>query len=183
MNLFKISKNHSVEVTPATLTIKEFKAVWSKDTSKSKDLAKKELAYVYFLTDWNSVFMSLAEEERHDAIKESLELDEVWEPDHTVKAAIKKYEALQETPTMKYAKSVRKAFWDMLTYFESIDYKERDNRGIPVYKIQDVTKAMADSGKLVDSINKFEAIIRREQAEKRIRGNSDLGLFEDPDNL
>lgn len=181
MNLFKLVKN-TVEVAPHTLTIKEFKDVYSSDSSKKKEQAVKELAYVYYMMDWNSVYNSFIDEERHEALKEDLELGETWVPSHLVKQAMKKYDELQETPTMKYAKSIKKAFWDMIEYFKSVNYKERDSRGLPVYKLQDVTKAMADSGKLVDSINKFESLIKKEQTERRIRGDAEKGLFEDPDN-
>lgn len=180
MNLFTLFKNQ-VKLDPKALTIKQFKAVYDKDKSKDKSLATKEFSYIYFITDWASIYLNYPEDERHEVLKSDLDLGETWEPDHIVKEAIKKYEELQQTPTMKYAKSVRKAFWDMVSYFDQIDYKERDMRGLPVYKIQDVTKAMADSGKLVDSVKKLEDIVKKEQSEGRIRGGDELGLFEDPD--
>ena len=180
MNLFSLKKNEVI-VEPQTLLIKEFKDIYNADKSKDKSLATKELAYVYFITDWSSVYMNFQEEERHEAIKEDLQLDPTWEPNHLVKLAIKKYDDLQQTPTMKYAKSIRKSFWDMVSYFDKIDYNERDARKQPVYKIQDVTKAMADAGKLMDSINKIEDTVKREQSEGRTKGGHDIGLFEDHD--
>lgn len=181
MNLFQLSKN-KVEVSPVALTIKEFKELWSRDKSKTKESATKEFSYIYFSTDWNSVYQNMPEEDRHETLKEDLDLGETWEPDHLLKVAIKKYEELQETPTMRYARSVRKAFWDMITYFEHINYAERDVKGQPVYKIQDVTKAMGDSGKLVESVKKLEAIVKKEQLESsRVRSGDELNPFEDPD--
>lgn len=181
MNLFKLEKNKVVVNAPA-LTIKDFKALWSRDTSKTKEKAIREFSYIYFLVDWNSVYQSIAEDERHAMLKEDLDLGDTWEPDHLVIQAKKRYEELQETATMKYARSVRRAFWDMVTYFESVDYKERDNKGQPVYKIQDVTKAMADSGRLVETVKKLEAIVKKEQLESsRVRSGDELGAFEDPD--
>ena len=181
MNLFHLSKN-KVELNPAALSVKEFKALWSRDTTKSKEEALKEFSYMYFKIDWNSVYQNMPEEDRHETLKEDLDLGETWEPDHLLVQAIKKYEELQETPTMRYAKSVRKAFWDMVTYFEHINYSERDVKGQPVYKIQDVTKAMGDSGKLIETVKKLEAIVKKEQLESsRVRSGDELNPFEDPD--
>lgn len=181
MNLFHLSKN-KIEINPATLTIKEFSELWSRDKSKTKAQAIKEFSYIYFKMDWNSVYQNMPEEDRHETLKEDLDLGETWEPDHLLVQAIKKYEELQETPTMRYARSVRKAFWDMVTYFERIDYAERDVKGQPVYKIQDVTKAMGDSGKLIESVKKLEAIVKKEQLESsRVRSGDELNPFEDPE--
>lgn len=181
MNLFKLVRN-KIEINPSTLTVKEFKALWLKDTTKTKENAIKEFSYIYFLMDWHSVYQNMPEEDRHETLKEDLDLGETWEPDHLLKLAMAKYEELQQTPTMKYAKSIRKAFWDMVTYFESVSYTERDNKGQPVYRIQDVTKAMADSGKLIDTVKKLEAIVKKEQIESsRVRSGDELNPFEDPD--
>ena len=180
MNLFQLTKN-KVTINPQALTIKEFKDLWARD-SKAKENAVKEFSYIYFLMDWNSVYQNMPEEDRHETLKEDLDLGETWEPDHLVKKAMEKYEELQQTPTMRYAKSIRKAFWDMVTYFENISYAERDVKGQPVYKIQDVTKAMADSGKLIDTVKKLEAIVKKEQIESsRVRSGDELNPFEDPD--
>lgn len=179
MQLFSLRKN-IVYTDPKALLIKQFKDVWDKDKSKDKKLASKELAYIYFIQDWGSAYANYSEDEKHDILKFDLELPEDWEPDHVVKTALKKYDELQQTPSMKYAKSVNKAFWDMLAYFDKIDWDERDNRGQAVYKHSEVSKVMGESGKLMDSIKKLDDMVRKEKSEGRIKGGEELGLFEDP---
>ena len=180
MNLFSLHKGQVV-TSPKALLLKQFKDVWDKDKSKDKKLASKELAYIYFLQDWASVYSNYAEEERHDILKVDLDLPEDWEVDHVVKEALKKYEELQQTPSMRYARSVNKAFWDMLEYFDKIDWDERDNRGQAVYKHSEVSKVMGESGKLMDTVKKLDDLVRKEKAEGRIKGGEELGLFQDPE--
>ena len=55
MNLFFISDN-KILPTPETLLIKEFENIWNRDKTKTKDIALKELAYIYFISDYKSIY-------------------------------------------------------------------------------------------------------------------------------
>ena len=57
MELFIIEKN-KVIASPEALLIKEFKDIWDSDKFLSKDRAVSELAYVYFTTDYKSIYQS-----------------------------------------------------------------------------------------------------------------------------
>ena len=57
MNLFGLD-NGRVTYTPEALTIKEFKDLWDRDKSAHKEMAVEDLSYVFYMTDYKSVYMS-----------------------------------------------------------------------------------------------------------------------------
>lgn len=180
MQLFKLEKN-TVQVNPAILTISQFKTLWERDKSKDKKQALLELSFVYFLGDYKSVYLSVPPEERQQTIIEDLEFPKNWTPDDVVKSCVQKYDELQVTPSMRFLESQLLALEQSIEYFRSVDYKERDSKGKPVYSISEVTKSMKDSAGVLDSLEKIQARVKKElEAKGKIRGdNQELGDFEE----
>ncbi len=182
MNLFQLDKN-TVIINPAALTIQEFKAIWDADKSKDKSFATKELAYVCFKADYKSPFLSYLADDRERAIIDDVfGKDFQWTPGDLIAAAISKYEKFQENHYIKLLKSQRSALEQMMNYYNNIDFELKDNKGNHVYKITEVSKAMGDTAKIIDSLNKLDEIIRKELRDtKRNRGGEASGAFEDHD--
>lgn len=180
MQLFELIKNQ-VHVKPYTLLIKEFKDIWDKDTSNTKASALMELAYVYFTADYKSVYLAYNPEERDSVIKEDIFGKKVnYTPDSVVLAGISKYNDLQQTHTMRLVKSTRNALEELVNYFNGIDFNAKDNRGQVIYKVTDVTKAMGDTARIVDSLEKLEIKIKQELQEAvKARGGEASSLYED----
>lgn len=180
MKLFSLGKGNKVEVNPAALQIKEFKEVWNRCKDKDKESAIKELSYVYFLADYKSVYLSVAPEEREQVIIEDLFEDKYWKPDKEVQEAIRKYQELQVTPSMRFLDSQISALEKSIGYFKSIDYKEKDAKGKPVYSISEVTRSMKDAAGVLDSLEKIQQRVKQELDIKgKIRGSGELGLYEE----
>lgn len=172
MRLF-IQDKYKVIPSPATLLIREFKNVWEK--SKDKELALKELGYVYYLSDYKSVYLSSPPEEREESIILDLELPKGWKPDKAVQEATAKYEELQFVPALRFLKAQRHALEELMKYYNNLEYRK-------IGKPTEVSKAMAESSKVLDSLDKIEERVRKELGSKgRTRGDRELNLFEDPD--
>ena len=75
MKLFDID-NNKVIVHPEALLIQSFKLLWDRDKSKDKARALKELAYVYFMTDFKSPYDRYDPAERHIQISADIVGDE-----------------------------------------------------------------------------------------------------------
>ena len=181
MRLFLIEKNIVVP-NPAALTIKEFKEVWLRDKSKNKEQALKELAFTYFLADYKSVYLSVPAEEREQTIIEDIFEDNYWKPDKAVQAAVLKYQALQEVPTMRLLSSAQESLEQLVTFFKSKDLLNRlDKSGKPVYKPKDITSAMAETARVAEALDSLYAKVKRELDIKgKIRGdNQTLGEYEE----
>lgn len=180
MLLFKFNKT-AIEPYPTTLAIEEFRVLWERDKSKDKGIALKELAFVYFTADYKSTYLSYPPEEREGAIKDDI-FKSNYVPDQAVLNAVDKYNQLQKTPSMRLIKAAQNTLEELINYFNSVNFTERDKRGQPVYKVTDVTKAMGDTAKVAESLAKLDEKIRKElQENTRARGGEESGAFEDID--
>jgi len=181
MNLFQLNANtFEVEFSPQALTIKDFAVIWKSDKSKDKQIATKELSYVFFMADARSEYMHILDEsERHDTIVRDLNLVKWKKPDY-MDDSIKKYIELSETVSTKLLESTRGVVKKISEFLEVIDPNERDVRtNKPVFAINAITKAVAEVPKLVKALNDIEAEIIKEKALKAQSGNTEVGMFDD----
>lgn len=174
MELFIIEKN-KVIASPEALLIKEFKDIWDSDKSTSKDRAVSELAYVYFSTDYKSIYQSYPEGEiRDNKIKEDIIRDTKWKSSELINKAIKKYEELQETPTLRMLKGARKAANVITSYYENLEEDKIDGR-----TVTSITTSLSKIGEVVDSLDKLEQQIRRETKGGKSKGDREINPFEE----
>lgn len=159
MTIFYI-ENNVVKVTPEVLLIPEFKALWDRDKSKEKGKAYKELAFVYFLSDYKSVYTAYPEEEKEFRIKQDFIKDDAWDKDELVVEAIRKYEEFQSTPTLKMLRAAKVASEKLSTFFLTQDPEHKN-----------YTSNLEKLGKIVESIDKLEERVKKEETnQNRVRG-------------
>jgi len=179
-NLFYLDKDNNVQVSPHTLLVKEFKAIWKRDASTKKTLAKEELVYVYFMADYLSEFepYGLSKEEK---IIESVITDSNWKPDKIVKEAIVAYEKLQNTSSMKFLKSARNTLESIRLYYEDNQYKsDMSDEDKKRYDPKVVSRNMSETDVLMETITKWEKKVKGEEVdEAKIIGGGKLMAFEE----
>lgn len=169
MELFQFEKNQ-VTVYPHTLLIKEFKVIW--DRNKNKDISIQELAYVYYISDYKTIYLSTPPEERSDIIIDDLGLKN-WKPDTIIEVAVIKYTEIQKTPSMRFLDAQRHALEQLMLYFKNIKYQN-------ILKPSELSKSMTDTAKMLESMDKIEERIRKELSSKgKTMGDREIGLFED----
>jgi hypothetical protein len=163
MGIFHLDKN-VVKINDELLLIPEFKEIWERDMSKDKGMAYKEFAFIFFLTDYKSVYTAYPLEEREDKIKKDFIRNEKWVKDAAVDAAIKKYDELQMTPVLRMLHSAKVASEKLSAYFISEDPEHRS-----------YTSNLEKLGKIIESIDKLEDRVKREETStSRIRGGGDI---------
>lgn len=180
MELFKLTKNKVLPQASALL-IKEFKLIWERDNSKEKELAIKELGYVYFKADYKSIYLSTPPEDREQVIIEDVFGEKSkWKPDKAIQEAVNKYTELQRTPTMRFLDAQQTALEELITYLKNLDMKVKDKSGKPIYKYSDITRGMSDSAKVAESLEKLQERVKKElSVQGKIRGQGELGSYED----
>ena len=169
MNLFFISDN-KILPTPETLLIKEFENIWNRDKTKTKDIASKELAYIYFISDYKSIYNNYLSLIKETKIKEDIIQNKDWKPDLLIESAIKKYEELQITPTLRLLNGARKALEEMTRYYEHLKINDRN--------ILASATSLDKLGKIAESFDKLEEKIKKEQLEGRSKANREINPFE-----
>ncbi len=179
MELFEFDRERVVP-KPHTLLITEFKKVWDRDKSKDKGLALRELAFVFYLMNYKTVYLNTIPEEREQAIISDLfPENSQWVPDELVKVACRKYDEMQVTPAMRFLQSQLYALEQSMGYFNSVDYKKMDTKGKPIYDISSVTNSMSKSAAVLDSLEKISDRVRKELSIRgRIQGGGEAGLYE-----
>lgn len=178
MKLFELVNNQPL-ITTEALLIPSFKKIWDADKSKDKGVAIKELAYVYLITDYKSIYASFPQDVKIANVVKEL-FNGKFTPSKEVKEAIKTYEQLQDTFNMRFLKSAKAAAEKTMGYFDSIDYEERDVRGNLVYKVKEVTSALKDCAGVIETLDKLIEKVGKEQrlSETRARGGGDGSFFE-----
>lgn len=178
MSIFTL-KEGKVQIEPQNLTIPEFREIYERDKSKDKTMAFNELCYVYHMADYKSVYHNYEDWEKQAKILADYFKGSYWKPDDLVEKAIDRYRSLQETPSMRLAKAGKKAINKVIKYLEDVDLTERDAKGAIVNKITDITNSVGGIGKMVESLDKVEEKIKKEQmTTTKIRGQADITEYE-----
>lgn len=176
--------NGEVIISPESLAIPAFKAVWDSDKSKSKSKATDEIKYIAFLCDqMKSPYKDFPEYEKAAVIKADLfKNNKEWEPSETVKWAIESYLKMTETPAIRLLRASKSAVDKLAVYLESVDFDKLDSNGKP-YSARDVVFNLGNIGNLVKSLAVLDEAVKRELTEtSRVQGGNEIGYFEDPDN-
>ncbi len=182
MHLLKLDDKNKITIHPEALMVKEYKAIWDRDKSKGKKKALKEISFIYYNADYKSPFSKYDDETKNKEIRKTLGLEEGWEPDSKIKAAIDRYNELQKTPSLDFLESVREALNRLKKFYREVDFFATDKNGKPIYDVKKLTGAIKDSKGLLDNINDLEEKVKQElETEGRLKGGEEKGYFEDPD--
>lgn len=173
-----------VVLTPEGLAVPAFKVLWDKDKSKDKKRALDEIKYIVFLVDpIKSPYKDVDELTKESTIRTDIFKDAGWEPSSDVLDAIEKFTELRYTTTLKVLKAAKTAVEQLANYFSAVNFTEKDNWGKPLYSVNDLAANLGRVGNIVKSLNILEDAAKREMTEgSRIKGGTEIGYFEDPDN-
>ena len=180
-----IIKNNVPKPSPETLTIPEFRALWSRDNHKHKTAAVEDISYVYHMMDWQSPYRAYSPEERGAVIiKDLIVTRPRWKEDALVKAAMVKYDEMQMTPTLRFLQSIQKAMEEMIKYFNNVNFdpekKDDDGKKVPVSNIKNVMESVTKAAGTLKTIKELTDRVKAEQdTVENIRGGGTIGLFED----
>lgn len=164
--LFKI-QNKVVIPNEETLLIPPFKQIWDRDKDKNKGTAIKEFAYIEFMTSMlkSNPYREYSEDKKEDKILEDIIGDPKWVPDALVKTGCRKIIEFQEEGSITYTywMSNKKAAEKLITFFNDFNMDERNMKTLnPIYKPKDITGAIADATKTLETLNKLKSKVDEE---------------------
>lgn len=177
MNLLSFDKEKNLNISAEAVMIPEFSALWKRDKSKDKVEACKELAYIYYMGDYDSPYLSYSPEIRGIQLKKDMGIKKISKE---MEEGVKKYKMLQDTPSIRFLDSAIKAMESMEKYFNKVNFSERDSKGSAVYKPTEVSKCLKDSGGIMDSLARIRDKVKTEIYNRNtIRGGSETNIFEE----
>lgn len=171
-----------------TLLLEPFKSIWERDTTKGKEIAIKEFAFMEFMTSVRKTnpYKGYSDEKREELLLKDIIQDPKWEKDSLIlrgMAEIKRFQT-EASATYAYYISVRKAVQEMQTFLDQIDLSERTKMGAPVYKPKELTSALIDTEKVLANLRSLETKVEEELfQETKNRANKTVSYFASIDSF
>jgi hypothetical protein len=172
MKIFE-QKDEKIIVNTEVLIVPEFKAIYDRDKTKGKHQAFKEFAYIYHISDINSVYSAYSEDIKILNVKTEIMKDPKFKPDSAILKAIDKYKSFTETPIQRLFLSCKKKI-DELADFMNTSKVDDDSLKLTLEVFTKITPIIANFSKLEDSVMKENST-----ASSKIRGNKEVSQFED----
>ena len=114
--------------------LEKFKKILKRDKSRNKDLAIKEMLFIYYYTDIKSDYLIIDIKLRKEEIIKDIQLPDNWKIDSIMQDAINFYEERSLTVIGKLYKNALLAANDISEYLTKTKelLEERDDRNKPV---------------------------------------------------
>jgi len=181
LNIIDITNTGIVTPKEHLLLIEPFTTIWNRDKGKHKEKAIADFKYIEFMVSplSSNPYKDLEDFEKSDIIIKEVLLNK-YTPDILVKEAIDKYKEWLYNNSFSYNfyTSALKGANELMNFFRSVDLAERNRTGNPIYKPQDVTKALKDVEEIIKNLQGLEKRIFEEIKIKQIRGNKEVNIFE-----
>ena len=169
MNVFVYDNvNNRLEINEGEIfLVTEFKNLLNKDQSKNKELAFKELTYIYLALDWKSPYSQYTELERHEEALRDSGLTEEEFNDPVFREACRKYRTLQESNlSVRMLNAAKLGAQQFIDYFTIIaDLNERDVNGKPVFDAKKHFETMSKMHDLHEELTSLENLVKKELTE------------------
>jgi hypothetical protein len=176
MKVFDIVSGEVV-VDPSRLIIPEFNKLWTRDKTKDKRNAVKEIAYITFLFDLSAdnPYRGYTEYERELVLKKDLFNNSNWEPDSAVKEASIRFQELMETTNIRVLLGAKQAAEELAKWFRGVKHTDED------FSVTELSRNLKEVGNIIKSLGQLEEMVKREQVDKTTtRGGTDIGMYEIP---
>lgn len=184
MKLFHLNtKTYEVEFSEEALLLEPFSVLFKRDKTEHKDIAVKEMAFIYFFIDLRSDYIAiLDEDERKEEIIKDLKLPKSWKPDKKVENAIAFYKEKSGTVSARLLEDSYLAVDKVSKYLRDVNLDETVTIKGQVKPKHDVKK-IADTIKLVpsllSSLKQAETVYLNEKEESKSKsGSRDFNTFE-----
>ncbi len=184
MKLLELNKTTwEVEIAAELAMIYPFSAIIERDKSKTKEVAKKEIAYIYFMTDVRSEYLDYQDlSVRSDKIIIDIGFPSKWKLTIEVEEAIK-YCNDKKTINEKLYEGACIAALDVNQYLRTTKnlLEERTEKGSAVTSVSAITGALTKVPVIMAQLNAANQELIKEQkiTEGRTKGSKELNIFED----
>ncbi len=178
MNLFQIV-DYNLQISEEAYALKPFKKLLDNDKSKDKELAMKELAFVWYISDIKSDYICILDnKDKEKEIIKDLNLPKGWKINKDVQAAIDFYKDRSKTVSSTILENslfIANTLSDKMRKIV-----ENETSDLSIKDIESIAKGLTQMPSIVTSLQKLEQTVIKEQSEKSNNvGSQEKGLFED----
>lgn len=162
--------------------LEQFRKILKRDKSRNKDLALKEMLFIYYYTDIKSDYLIIDIKLRTDEIIKDIQLPDNWKIDTIMQDAINFYEERSLTVVGKLYKNALLAANDISEYLTKTKelLEERDERGKPVTTLTTIVGGISKIKVVMQDLKAAEKELIKEkiETEGRMKGQQQMGMFE-----
>ena len=162
--------------------LEKFKKILKRDKSRNKDLALKEMLFIYYYTDIKSDYLIIDIKLRTNEIIKDIQLPDNWKIDSIMEDAINFYEERSLTVIGKLYKNALLAANDISEYLTKTKelLEERDDRGKPVTTLTTIVGGISKIKVVMQDLKAAEKELIKEkiETEGKMKGQQQMGLFE-----
>jgi hypothetical protein len=154
--------NDVFEVREGIIYINEF----NKMIPEFRGLSNQEsLLYIYHMGSYKSPYSNYDKSERKNKVIQDFCKNLVITQNH--QAAIDKFIELQQTPTMRYLDANLIGMDKVRQFLLTVDLNSVDDKGKLLYKPYDITSAIKEAGKIVESVQALKDKVKKEISSSR----------------
>ena len=162
--------------------LEPFRKILKRDKSRNKDLALKEMLFIYYYTDIKSDYLIIDIKLRTNEIIKDIQLPDNWKIDNIMQDAINFYEERSLTVIGKLYKNALLAANDISEYLTKTKelLEERDDRGKPVTTLTTIVGGISKIKVVMQDLKAAEKELIKEkiETEGRMKGQQQMGMFE-----
>ena len=177
-----MKKDWELVVSEEAWALAPFSKILKRDKTKGKELAMKEMIFIYFYCDIKSNYLLMKDAEKVEEIKHDIGLPEKWKVDDIIKDGIKLYKKEKSIIEQLYLQALQSAS-DVGDYLGNTKelLNERDMHGKPVYDIAKITTALDKVPKIMSNLKlAFNEVVKeKEDNENKKKGSRQFNTFED----
>tara|TARA_R110000851_G_scaffold315229_5_gene477636 strand:+ start:20596 stop:21150 length:555 start_codon:yes stop_codon:yes gene_type:complete len=182
MKLFQMDRQFNLTVSDEAWGLSVFKALLTRDKTKNKEIAMKEMLFVWYWCDIKSHHLLLEDGSKEENILKDVMLPDGWKPDEKVKAAIAYYEEDRSIIEQLYMDALiaAKAIGGYLRNTEAL-LAERDMQGKVVTDIAKISGSVQKVPILMANLKvAFKEVVKeREDNEGKSKGSKKFNTYED----
>ena len=174
MNILEYS-NYEIIPTQEALLIKPIRKLYNNDKSKTKDKFLQQMAVLYFYVDPRSSYSYILNDaDRLDAIIKQEGLPQDFKITSDLKDAIEEYKLHCITTSSLLLQDTKIAIDKVREFLRNVDLTQTDDKGKPVYTINNITSAIKQIPQLAKDVLAAEKAVAKEIEENsRARGGND----------
>lgn len=162
--------------------LESFRKILKRDKSRTKDLALKEMLFIYYYTDIKSDYLIIDSKFRKEEIIKDIGLPDGWKIDAIMQEAIDFYEERSLTVIGKLYKNALLAANDISEYLTKTKelLEERDDRNKPVTTLTTIVGGISKIKVVMQDLKAAEKELIKEkiETEGRMKGQQQMGMFE-----
>lgn len=182
MKLFEM-KEFTLQVTDEAWGVTCFKTILKRDKNRTKEIAFKEMLFIYYYTDIRSDYVYIIDDkERCKEIIKDIGLPSDWKMDSVITDAINYYNSMSLSPIAKLYKSSLKAADDISKYLEKTNelLEERTANGSVVNTLATITASLKSVPTIMKDLKAAykEVLTEQKDMDGKTKGSRSFGLFE-----